>query len=162
MGTGESAGAFRPRRLAVSKSDGTDLSHSLCFIWCAGAGIDRQSRNPAAIRIRRRRQRTARPGALLAVSDGVLAEPERFRDSGHKLGGCDAVAAAHIRHHAARQLATSLRALPLDLLCRTDLHGLSVGRALTRNRLPYVHSEHGYEARHLAAALANVPIHVSF
>src|SRR5271170_7449711 len=106
--------------MAVSKSDGTDLSYRLCFIRRAGVGIDRQSRNPAAIRIRRRRQRPARPGALLAISDGVPAKPERFRDSGHMLGGCDAVAAADIRHPTARQLATSLSALSLDLLCRTD------------------------------------------
>src|SRR5271155_3331919 len=148
--------------MAVSKSDGTDLSYRLCFIRRAGVGIDRQSRNPAAIRIRRRRQRPAWCGALLAISDGVLVQPERFRDPGRMLGGRDAFTAADIRHHAARQLATSLCAISFDLLCGTDLHGLSVGRALTRNRLPYVHSEHGYEARHLAATLADVPFHVSF
>src|ERR1019366_9847138 len=112
--------------------------------------------------IRQRRREPARLGKRLAGSDGLLAGPKRFRHSSRMLGGGGAVAAPDFRRPAAFELVFSLCALSFPLLRRSGVYGLSVGSASARNWLLCASSEHGDQARHLAAALAAVPLHVSF
>src|SRR5208282_4831998 len=148
--------------MVVSTSHGTDLSYCLCFIWRAGVGVNRQPRDSAAIRIRRRRPEPARLGKLLAGSDGVLAGPKRFHHSSRMLGRGGAVAAPDFRRPAAFEFVFSLCALSFALLRRSGVYGLSVGPASARIWLPCDSSEHSDEAGHMAAALVAVPANVSF
>src|SRR5260370_34160450 len=94
--------------MAVYPGDRADLSCSFSFIWRAGAGLDRQPRHPAAIRIRSGRPEPGWFIRLLACSDGALAGPKRFCDSGRLLGGGGADGAGGLSRPATVELGFSL------------------------------------------------------
>src|SRR5579863_5429871 len=106
--------------MALPAGHGADLSGGVRFIRRAGDGADRQPRHPAAGSVPRTYPQPSWPGSLLAISDGVLAGRERFRDSSRMLGGSRTVAASDLRHSAACRLAASLRALSVAFLRRSD------------------------------------------
>src|SRR4029077_11163452 len=76
------------------------------------------------------------------------------------LGRCGAVTAPVIWHPTTPQPAFSVYALSLAHLCRPGFHGLPVGYVSGRGRLSRACIERGNNARHLAAAVAAVPLHV--
>src|ERR1700724_1951813 len=76
------------------------------------------------------------------------------------LGRCGAVTAPGIWHPTTPQPAFTVYALSLAHLCRAGFHGLPVGYVSGRSRLSCACTERGSNARHLAAALAAVPLHV--
>src|SRR6202041_538164 len=95
-------------------------------------------------------------------SDGVLVGPKRFCDPSLMLGGSGTVAAPDFQHPAAYKSVFSLCALSFALLRRSGVPGISVGSAFVGGWLPGASSEHRDKARHLAAAMAAVPLHVTF
>src|SRR4029077_7839253 len=76
------------------------------------------------------------------------------------LGRYGAVTAPGIWHPTTPQSAFTVYALSLAHLCRADFHGLPVGYVSGRGRPSRACTERGNNARHLAAALAVVPLHV--
>src|SRR5277367_1298923 len=162
MGTRLRTASLRVGFVVVSEGDRADLSGRLCLIRSAVAGTYRKPWHPAVNRIHRRHPQPSWNRTLLVVPDGVLDGPKRSRDSGHVLDGDSPVAAFDFQHPATTEPLPALCALSFALLCRPGFHGFSMGRALTRNRVPRTHSELRDEAGYLAIAMAAVPLYVSF
>ena len=76
------------------------------------------------------------------------------------LGGRRPVIAAGPQSGAAGQSVSAICAVPLPVLCRTNLHELPVGYVPAGSWVCRASVEHRHDAGHLAVTLAAVPVHV--
>src|SRR5712692_3428154 len=143
--------------LVISESAWLDLLDRLCLFWVANHRPDRREGNFASWRLSAMGRGAFWRAKFLAGADCVLAECQRYIVATGVHRRNDFLYAAAGRFRAPRAIGSALRDVPVARLCRTGLHGISMGQPFAGDWLPGNFSRFLVRLRRVAFSLALVP-----